>query len=258
MKSTKPDSTCFYILLGVARTASPEEIKKAHKRRSFESHPDKNASSVAAGERQLRLNLAAETLGDPKSRALYDEFGEAASAPGFDAAQARSAAARAKDPRTRPADYLITVMLDRGALRTDQKISIIVPRLEMCRACLGSGLRWIRCDACAGYGRVIVHVGCHVCAGHGVLLGAAGIVPCMTCGTRGSVPSMATCAPCRGAQAFREDCAYCGRGGVVTAPSLRTITVPANVEEGQSLRIAGKSPTPGGDLFVKILFSKVA
>jgi curved DNA-binding protein len=74
----------LYEVLGVSRGASNEEIKKAYRRLATKLHPDKNPGNRRAEERFKEVNRAHQVLGDPKRRALYDEFGEAALREGFD------------------------------------------------------------------------------------------------------------------------------------------------------------------------------
>ncbi|MBF5041056.1 J domain-containing protein [Aggregicoccus sp. 17bor-14] len=74
----------FYQVLGVARSASDEEVKKAYRRLARKHHPDVNPGNKAAEEKFKQLGAAFEVLGDPKKRKLYDEFGDDAAKIGFD------------------------------------------------------------------------------------------------------------------------------------------------------------------------------
>jgi len=78
-----------YATLGVSRTASAEEIKKAYRKLAKKLHPDMNPGDKKAEERFKEVSAAFEVVGDPKKRALYDEFGEVSLRSGFDEAKAR-------------------------------------------------------------------------------------------------------------------------------------------------------------------------
>src|SRR5712675_3294365 len=78
-----------YATLGVSRTASAEDIKKAYRKLAKKLHPDLNPGDKKSEERFKEVSAAFEVLGDPKKRALYDEFGEVALRPGFDEEKAQ-------------------------------------------------------------------------------------------------------------------------------------------------------------------------
>jgi curved DNA-binding protein len=80
----------FYSVLGVAKSADADAIKKAYKKLARDLHPDKNPGNKAAETRFKAVNRAYEALGDAKKRKLYDEFGEDALREGFDAEKARA------------------------------------------------------------------------------------------------------------------------------------------------------------------------
>jgi DnaJ-class molecular chaperone len=82
--------TDLYQLLGIARTADADAIKKAYRKLAKELHPDRNPGDKAAENRFKQVSAAYEVLSDPKKRALYDEFGMSGLQAGFDPAQARA------------------------------------------------------------------------------------------------------------------------------------------------------------------------
>src|SRR5437870_13512422 len=79
-----------YSALGVSKTASAEEIKKTYRKLAKKLHPDMNPGDKKAEERFKEVSAAFEVLGDPKKRALWDEFGEVSTRSGFDEQKARA------------------------------------------------------------------------------------------------------------------------------------------------------------------------
>jgi DnaJ-class molecular chaperone len=90
----------YYQLLGVQRSASPDEIKKAYRRLARKYHPDVNPNNKSAEETFKKLSQAFEVLSDPKKRKLYDEFGEDAAKLGFDEKKAEAFRAYRAAPGT--------------------------------------------------------------------------------------------------------------------------------------------------------------
>ena len=80
----------FYDILGVSRNASTEEIRKAYRKLARKYHPDINPGNKEAENKFKEISVAYDALTDPEKRKLYDEFGEAGLASGFDAAKARN------------------------------------------------------------------------------------------------------------------------------------------------------------------------
>ncbi|RME26510.1 MAG: J domain-containing protein [Deltaproteobacteria bacterium] len=95
-------SESLYDILGVSRTATDAEIKKAYRRLARKHHPDVNPGDPEAEERFQKISAAYDVLGDPKRRALYDEFGEDSTRVGFDPEQARAHKRWQEQTRWRP------------------------------------------------------------------------------------------------------------------------------------------------------------
>src|SRR5208283_742671 len=98
----EPMAEDYYRVLGVARTASQDEIKKAYRKLARKHHPDVNQGNKAAEEKFKQLSGAFEVLSDPKKRALYDEFGEDAAKMGFDPKKADAYRAYREQATHRP------------------------------------------------------------------------------------------------------------------------------------------------------------
>ncbi|MGB8932766.1 MAG: J domain-containing protein [Anaeromyxobacteraceae bacterium] len=110
----------LYDILGVARTASPEEIKRAYRKLAHQFHPDKNPGNKTAEERFKEISAASEVLSDPKRRKLYDEFGPDSLRTGFDEKRAeeyRRYRSQGVPPGGVPFDFgdFRTVNVDGGA-----------------------------------------------------------------------------------------------------------------------------------------------
>jgi molecular chaperone DnaJ len=161
----------YYQILGVSRSASPEEIKKAYRRLALKFHPDKNPDDPAAAEQFTEINEAYEVLSNPEQRREYDLYGtvggsrmvEADFGTGFGGLfedilggffggfGARSATQRGADLR-----YNLSVTLEEAAKGAKKEIA--VPRMEACDVCQGSGAqpgtRAESCPDCRGRGQI--------------------------------------------------------------------------------------------------------
>ena len=263
----------FYTVLGVSRTASPEEIKKAYRQLARKYHPDLNPGKKEAEERFKELSLAHDTLADERKRKLYDEFGEEGLQAGFDAEKMRtykqwssndgtassgggrrfssaagfnfedlvgdlfSGGGRRTSPAVEPGEDLEYV-LDLNLLETIRgaEKTVSVQRPTRCPTCRGTGGRGGRratlCQECQGHGQVKV-------------------------GT-GTVAFMRTCARCGGeGRLSAGNCAPCGGSGRVMTPERLMAKIPAGVDDGSRIRLAGKgaafsSGGPVGDLYLVI------
>jgi molecular chaperone DnaJ len=245
----------YYEVLGVARNASEADVKKAFKRLAMKHHPDRNPGDSRAEEQFKEAKQAYDVLSDPKKRSAYDQFGHAgveAGAGGFggpgDFAGAGSfqdifgdvfgdifggrggrRAGRGSDLR-----YDLTLTLEDAVAGKDVKIRI--PTLVDCQFCGGSGAKpgtsSKTCPTCRGAGQVRMQ--------------------------QGFFSIQQTCPQCRGSgQVIEEPCGHCrGRGRLQEEKTL-SVKVPAGVDTGDRIRLAGegergeRGATPG-DLYVQV------
>lgn len=245
----------YYDVLGVDRTASAEEIKRAFRRLAREHHPDVKKDDPHADEQFKSINEAYQVLSDPQRRAQYDRFGT--SQPFGDFGDLRDSgfgpldslfdmffggrAARA-DPRApeRGADlrYDLELTLEEAAAGTDRTIT--VERLDTCRSCFGTGAERgsspERCPTCGGAGEV--RYSQRTVFGNFTQVGT-----CSACGGTGEV--------------IRRPCAECRGTGKSPAHRELTVKVPAGVDDGTRLRLSGEGETGSrggerGDLYIVI------
>ncbi|HHT89694.1 MAG: molecular chaperone DnaJ [Bacillota bacterium] len=248
----------YYDVLGVPRGASDDEIKKAYRKLARELHPDVNKEPDAE-ERFKTINEAYSVLGDPERRAKYDQFGHSAFDNlgqggfgdfgdfadfggfgdlfseifgGFGGRQAH------RPQRGADLRYEMTVEFEEAAFGAEKEISI--PRTEICDHCHGNqaepGTPITTCPECNGSGQVRF----------------------VQQTPFGQMASTRTCSRCRGeGKTFSTPCTVCHGAG--TQRKMRTINVkiPAGIDDGQSLRLAGRGETgqrggPPGDLLVLV------
>lgn len=252
----------YYDVLGVARGASDDEIKKAYRNLARELHPDVNQEPDAE-EKFKTINEAYAVLGDPERKEAYDRFGHAAfdqagqggfggfegfggfggfedlgdifSEMFFGGLGGRSAtrAQRGADLR-----YDLNVEFEDAAFGTETEIS--VPRTETCDHCHGNqaepGTPITTCPECNGTGQVRV----------------------IQQTPFGRMTSTRTCSRCQGeGKVYETPCSVCKGAGTVRKMSTITVKVPAGIDDGQVLRIPGKGEAgqrggPPGDLLVGI------
>ncbi len=248
----------YYEVLGVARSASPDEIKRAYRTLARTHHPDVAHDKAQAEHRFKEINEAYEVLSDPQKRAQYDRFGTVSTPQGggdfgfggfgpqgfgdiFDmffgdmrsggGAQRRSGPQRGSDLR-----YDLEITLDDAFTGTTREIQF--SHLAQCETCKGSG---------AQPGSLIV--ACNRCAGSGVMRTVRQT-------PLGQFVTQTTCTQCGGeGSVIAHPCTTChGRGRLEVERKL-TVRVPAGVDDGSRIRIAGNGEAgirggPAGDLYV--------
>ena len=248
----------YYEVLGVARGAGEDDLKKAYRRFAIQFHPDRNPGDKQAEEKFKELNEAYQVLSDPEKRAQYDRFGHAAfqgqqgagGFGGFDFTQgfeevfsdifgdffgtgrgrSRSRSRRGDDLR-----YDLEIEFEEAASGTDKIVKF--QRLTLCDSCNGSRARG------GGEGART----CPNCRGTGQVRSQQGFFSIAT-----------TCGQCRGeGMIIADPCPKCqGQGRVRKAVSL-SVKIPPGVDNGSRLKLrnegeAGFGGGPSGDLYVVV------
>ncbi len=227
----------YYEILGVAKDASPEEVKKAYRRAAHKHHPDRNSGDADAEKRFKESAEAYEVLSDPAKRQRYDQFGhEGLSGVGmhdFSHMNVGDIFSMFEDifgalggnrrGRGRGADLAAEVEITLQEVATGTERSLEFARQEICDRCSGSGAspgtQRRTCATCGGYGQV------EQATGFGSIFGRV-ITSCPTC--RGAGSTIAT--PCTGCR---------GSGRVVRDRTLN-VQIPAGIHDGQAVRIRGE------------------
>lgn len=262
----------FYDVLGVSRTASADEIKRAYRTLARNHHPDVAPDKAAAEHRFKEINEAYEVLSDPQKRAQYDRYGtvgNGAGAGGFDfgfgqgfgsagfgdifdmffgergGAQSpfgdrqarRNGPARGSDLR-----YDLEISLEDAFAGTTREIQF--NHLAQCETCHGSG---------AAPGTLVTS--CERCGGTGVMR--------MSRQTPlGQFVTQTACNACGGeGQVVREPCPSCAGRGRREVERRLTVKVPAGVDDGSRIRINGSGEAgirggPAGDLYVYLTVAR--
>jgi molecular chaperone DnaJ len=245
----------YYGILGVARNASADEIKRAYRKLAREYHPDVNPDPEAQ-EKFKEINAAYEVLSDPAKREIVNLGGDplapgqgagASAGPfvGFqdimDAFFGGGATARGPRPRTRPgADAILRLELDLHETAFGVEAPISVDTAVVCQTCNGAG-------TAAGTHPTT----CETCHGRGEIQSVQRTF-------LGQVVSARPCPSCQGyGSIITHPCAKCGGDGRVRARRNLTVKIPAGVEDGMRIRLAnqgevGPGGGPAGDLYVEI------
>ncbi len=248
----------YYDLLGVSRDADGDTLKQAYRRLARQYHPDIN-KEPGAEERFKEIGRAYEVLGDPQTRARYDQFGEAGigGASGmpdmgdmggfadlfetFFSGFGGPGNAGGRSQRRGPQQgddlrYDLTVDFNQAVFGQEKEIKI--PHLETCETCRGNGAK-------PGTGPS----NCSTCGG-------AGQVRRATRTPFGSFTQVAECPNCGGTgQMISDPCNSCGGKGVNQVRKKLRINIPAGVDTGTRLRVSGEGNAglkggPSGDLYV--------
>ena len=242
----------YYEILGVSRTASEDEIKKAYRKLAFEFHPDRNQDDPEAETKFKEAAEAYEVLRDPEKRKRFDQFGHEGLGNGFSGfnsaedifgafsdifGEVFGFASASRGPRPRAGSdlrYDLTISFREAARGTEVELEI--PMDTVCSTCKGTGAE-------PGTSPEV----CRQCGGSGHVQQSQGFfrisVPCPVCHGQGRVITR-YCPDCRG-------------HGQVTETKQLHVRIPAGVDTGARLRLrgegeAGRHGGPHGDLYVVI------
>ena len=257
----------FYEILGVSKTASAEEIKKAYRKKAIEFHPDKNPGDKVSEEKFKEAAEAYEVLSDDQKRQRYDQYGHAgvggAAGGGFGGGSMNmedifshfgdifgghfggfggfGGSQRGGGQRVRRgSDLRVKVKLTLAEIATGVEKKIKVKKYVLCSHCNGAGSAHgsqpVTCTTCNGSGRV----------------------------TRvqqtilGQMQTASECPTCNGdGKIIKDKCSHCAGEGIVREDEVITINIPAGVMEGMQLSMSGKGNAArrggvNGDLLVLV------
>src|SRR5471032_342813 len=247
----------YYELLGVSRTASADDLKKAFRKLAMQHHPDRNSGDEASEKQFKNINHAYDILKDPDKRAAYDRYGPAAfeggagpggpggvHGQGFDFGSVfgdifdemfggtRGRPGGRADTRGQDLRFNLEITLEQAYSGTEATVR--VPSSVACEACHGSGAeagsKPHQCATCHGRGRLRAQQGfftvertCHTCHGAG--------------------------------QVIDKPCKACAGQGRVRRDKTLKVNIPAGVEDGTRIRLTGEGEAgtrggPAGDLYV--------
>ncbi|MCB1514714.1 MAG: molecular chaperone DnaJ [Hyphomicrobiaceae bacterium] len=251
----------YYEVLGLKRNASEADLKSAFRKLAKEHHPDKNPGDKNAEQLFKEINEAYETLKDPQKRAAYDQFGHAAfeggrgpGGPGgfgpdfassmsdifddlfgeFMGGRRGGGGQRQRSGRERGADLRYNMEISLSDAYTGKNAEIVVPTSVACETCSGTGAK-------AGTKPAT----CPTCAGHGKVRASQGFFTIER-----------TCPACHGrGEVIQDPCTTCSGSGRVTKERKLAVNIPAGVEDGTRIRLAGEGEAglrggPAGDLYI--------
>ncbi len=247
----------FYEILGVAKNASEDEIKKSYRKLAMKYHPDRNPDSKGAEEKFKEAKEAYEMLSDPQKREAYDRFGHAGVDPNMGGGGAGGygaggfsdafgdifgdifgggARGRGGPQVYRGADlrYNLDITLEQAANGFDTTIR--VPSWSECDTCHGSGAKPgtspTTCGTCGGHGQVRMQ--------------------------QGFFSIQQTCPKCHGTgKVIPDPCTSCSGSGRVKRNKTLEVKIPAGIDDGMRIRSTGNGEPgmnggPPGDLYVEI------
>ncbi len=249
----------YYEILGVAKTASLDEVKKAYRKKALEFHPDRNPGNKEAEEKFKEATAAYSVLSDSDQRAKYDQFGHAAFQQGgggggdgfpfgdfsefedifgdiFGSLFGGSAGGGRRSRGRAGRDLRFDLELEFEEAVAGCKKEITIQRRVSCEGCSGSGAAKgsgpTNCGTCGGAGQIRMQQGfftisrtCHVCGGAGKVI--------------------------------KDPCKDCNGAGTKASQAKLQVTIPPGIDTGQRLKLRGEGEPgsaggPAGDLYVQV------
>ena len=262
----------YYEILEVTHEATDTEIKKSYRRLAVKYHPDKNPGNKEAEEHFKEISQAYEILGNPEKRQMYDQYGEAAFSHGgmgggggmdpFDLFREAfggmgggggifdsffgGGQSRRSDPNG-PLDgsdlrYNLEITFEEAVFGADKTIEF--QRMAACETCHGTGAKPgtspETCSKCHGTGQVVY----------------------TQQSMFGTIQNVQTCPDCHGTgKVIKEKCPDCRGTGFISNRKKIKVTIPAGIDNGQSIRIRekgepGTNGGPRGDLMVEVVVAR--
>lgn len=241
----------YYEILGVSKTANDAELKSAFRKLAMGCHPDRHPGDHAAEAKFKELNEAYQVLSDGQKRGAYDRYGHQAFENGsgggnpdfsdfmsdiFDSffGDARRGGPRSANGRERGADLRYNLEIGLEDAFAGKNASIRVPTSIACEVCSGTGAKpgskSRQCPTCGGHGKVRANQGFFSVER-----------TCPTCSGRGEI--------------IDDPCKNCQGAGRVTRERTLSVNIPAGVEDGTRIRLAGEGEAglrggPAGDLYI--------
>ncbi|HTV45815.1 MAG TPA: molecular chaperone DnaJ [Stellaceae bacterium] len=248
----------FYEVLGVSKSASADDLKRAYRKLAMQYHPDRNPGDKTAEHKFKEINEAYDVLKDDQKRAAYDRFGHAAFEQGggrgpgdfaftggfadiFDEMFGEFMGGGRRGPQgsSRGSDLRYNLEITLEDSFRGKQTTIRVPNLVACEQCSGSGAesgsKPVSCPTCHGRGRVRTQ--------------------------QGFFSIERTCPGCQGAgRVIDKPCKGCGGQGRVRREKTLSVNIPPGVEDGTRIRLAGEGEAgvrsaAAGDLYIFVTVS---
>ncbi|MBI4372615.1 MAG: molecular chaperone DnaJ [Candidatus Omnitrophica bacterium] len=255
--ATSTNKRDYYEVLGVSKSASADEIKKAYRKLALKYHPDRNKANKEAEDRFKEAAEAYAILSDPQKRAQYDQFGHSLGGGGFQGFEGYEGAFQgfgdifgdlfedffggtsrrgASRSGLRGADLEYSVELSLEDVARGKEVTIEFPRAESCDTCHGSGAepgsQKTTCSECGGHGEIRI--------------------------SQGFFTMRRTCPRCQGeGKQITKPCRDCHGSGRVRKTRKLNVKIPAGIDDNSQLKVSGEGEAgerggPRGNLYVYV------